>query len=153
MMKIALFHNPRAGNGMLKASKLTRQFERAGYEVLYASIKEKDWAKAFTEPFDRIVIAGGDGTISRLAPWLAGRETPFCILPLGTANNCARSLSQMNTVESIISGLRSERIKKLDLGVISSSAGHRLLAVRPMLGANSKTISLPLQTSRSQRVP
>jgi diacylglycerol kinase family enzyme len=72
------------------------------------------------------VIAGGDGTISRLAPWLAGRETPFCILPLGTANNCARSLGQLNTVESIISSLKSESIKKLDLGVVTSSAGHRM---------------------------
>lgn len=125
-MKIALLHNPRAGNAMLKASKLTRQFANAGYDVLYASIKENGWEKAFTEPFDRIVIAGGDGTISRLAPWLAGEETPFCILPLGTANNCARSLGQMNTVESVISGLKSERIKELDLGVVTNSASQRI---------------------------
>ncbi|MGA8655563.1 MAG: diacylglycerol kinase family protein [Chthoniobacterales bacterium] len=105
---------------------MTGQFEHAGYEVHYASIKERDWEKAFTEPCDRIVIAGGDGTISRLAPWLAGKETPFCILPLDTANNCARSLGQMNTVESIISGLKSESIKKLDLGVVTSSDGHRM---------------------------
>jgi hypothetical protein len=44
-MKIALFHNPRAGNSMLNAKKLVRQFESARYEVLYASIKEKDWGK------------------------------------------------------------------------------------------------------------
>ena len=75
------------------------------------SIKEEDWEKALSEPVDRVVIAGGDGTVSRLAPWLAGRKIPFCILPLGTANNCARSLGQMHTVESIIAGLRSERIK------------------------------------------
>ena len=71
---------------MLRASKLTRQFEHAGYEVHYTSIKERDWEKAFTEPCDRIVIAGGDGNISRLAPWLAGRETPFCILPVRIGN-------------------------------------------------------------------
>ena len=44
-MKIAVFHNPRAGNTMLNAKKLVRQFESARYEVLYASIKEKDWEK------------------------------------------------------------------------------------------------------------
>ena len=32
----------------------------------------------------------------------------------------------MNTVESIISGLKSESIKKLDLGVVTSSDGHRM---------------------------
>ena len=125
-MKIALFHNPRAGNAMLKANKLVRQFEKARYEILYASIKEEEWEKTLSEPVDRVVIAGGDGTVSRLAPWLAGRKIPFCILPLGTANNCARSLGQMHTVESIIAGLRSERIKQLDLGIVTSSAGHRI---------------------------
>ena len=125
-MKIALFHNPRAGNSMLNAKKLVRQFESARYEVLYASIKEKDWEKTLSEPVDRVVIAGGDGTVSRLAPWLAGRKLPFCILPLGTANNCARSLGQMHTVESILTGLRSKRIKELDLGIVTSSAGHRI---------------------------
>jgi diacylglycerol kinase family enzyme len=94
MMKIALFHNPAAARAMLKGSKLVRQFENAGYEVFYVSIKGQDWEGAFREPFDRVIIAGGDGTVSRVAPWLAGRNIPFCILPLGTANNCARSLGQ-----------------------------------------------------------
>jgi hypothetical protein len=57
-MKIALLHNPRAGNSMLNAKKLVRQFESARYEVLYASIKEKDWEKTLLEPVDRVVIAG-----------------------------------------------------------------------------------------------
>ncbi len=111
---------------MLNAKKLVRQFENARYHVLYASIKEEGWEKTLAEPVDRVVIAGGDGTISRLAPWLAGRNIPFCILPLGTANNCARSLNQLNTVESIIAGLKSEQIKQLDLGIVTSSAGHRI---------------------------
>ena len=125
-MKIALFHNPAAGSAVLKGSKLVRQFENAGYEVLYVSIKGKEWEGAFREPIDRAVVAGGDGTVSRLAPWLAGRGIPFAILPLGTANNCARSLGQMHTLETIISHLRLARIKKLDLGIVTSSAGHRI---------------------------
>jgi diacylglycerol kinase (ATP) len=124
-MKIALFHNPRAGSAALKISELVRQFENAGYDVLYRSIKEKHWEGAFREPIDRVVIAGGDGTVSRLAPWLAGRNTAFCILPLGTANNCARGLGQMHSIETIITHLYSAPIRKIDLGVITNSAGHR----------------------------
>jgi diacylglycerol kinase family enzyme len=120
-MKIALFHNPGAGDAALRAGQLTRPFEDAGYKVLYVSTKEKGWEKAFSEAFDRIVIAGGDGTVGRLAPWLAGGATPFCILPLGTANNCARSLGQMNTLESVVSDLKSAQTKKLDLGIVTSS--------------------------------
>jgi hypothetical protein len=58
MMKIALFHNPAAARAMLKGSKLVRQFENAGYEVFYVSIKGQDWERAFREPFDRVIIAG-----------------------------------------------------------------------------------------------
>jgi diacylglycerol kinase family enzyme len=109
---------------MLNPRKLVRQFENARYQVLYVSSKEEGWEKALHEQVDRVVIAGGDGTVSRLAPWLAGRKIPFCILPLGTANNCARSLGQMHTVESIIAGMKSERIKQLDLGIMTTPAGH-----------------------------
>jgi diacylglycerol kinase (ATP) len=125
-MKVALFHNPGAGKAALKGRKLVRQLEYAGHEVLYVSMKSKDWERAFREPIERVIVAGGDGTVSRLAPWLAGRNIPFCILPLGTANNCARSLNQVQTTEVIMSRLQSAPIKKLDLGVVTSSAGHRI---------------------------
>jgi diacylglycerol kinase family enzyme len=125
-MKVALFHNPGAGKAALKGRKLVRQLEYAGHEVLYVSMKTKDWERAFREPIERTIIAGGDGTVSRLAPWLAGRNIPFCILPLGTANNCARSLDQMHSTEAIISRLHSAPIKKIDLGIVTSSAGHRI---------------------------
>jgi diacylglycerol kinase (ATP) len=125
-MKVALFHNPGAGKAALKGRKLVRQLEYAGHEVLYVSMKSREWQRAFREPIERAIIAGGDGTVSRLAPWLAGRNIPFCILPLGTANNCARSLGQMHTAEAVISRLHSAPIKNLDLGIITSSAGHRI---------------------------
>jgi diacylglycerol kinase (ATP) len=125
-MKIALFHNPRAGNSTITAEELIRQFENAGYEVSYASTEDEGWEKALSTPLERAVIAGGDGTVSRLAPWLAGQQIPFCILPLGTANNCARSLGQMHTIETIIGCLRSERTKLLDLGIVTNSEGHRI---------------------------
>ena len=89
-MKIALVRNPRAGNAMLEPNELRRRFENAGFDVLYVSTKEKNWEKTLDKQFDRIVIAGGDGTLSLLAPLLARRTIPFCILPLGTANNCAK---------------------------------------------------------------
>src|SRR5207249_4846414 len=119
-------HNPSAGNSMLKATELVRRLENARYEISYASTEEEGWEKALSVPVDRVVIAGGDGTVSRVCPWLAGRHIPFCILPLGTANNCAQSLGQIHTVESIIAGLRSERTKQLDLGIVTNPEGHRI---------------------------
>ena len=124
-MKVALLHNPKAGNGTFKVSEFARRIESAGHQVLYVSIKEKDWPKAFGEPLDRVIVAGGDCSVSRAAPWLVARRLPFCILALGTANNCARNLRQMQDAEVLLAKCFSAPIKKVDLGLITNPAGSR----------------------------
>lgn len=124
-MKIVLFHNPKAGDGIFKVSELVRQVESAGHNVIYKSIKEEDWQKVFGEPIDLAIIAGGDGSVSRAAPWLTARHLPFCILLLGTANNCAKSLDQLLDTETMVASLNHKSTKKIDLGMVISSAGQR----------------------------
>jgi diacylglycerol kinase (ATP) len=124
-MRIALLHNPKAGNGTFRVSKFVRQIEKAGHKVVYASIKQNDWQDVFAEPIDRVIIAGGDGSVSRAAPWLRARDLPFCILPLGTANNCARGLGQLQAVEYLVTHVHSAAIRRIDLGLVSSPAGQR----------------------------
>jgi diacylglycerol kinase (ATP) len=124
-VKIAFFHNPKAGSANFRVSNAVRQLEAASYQVRYVSIKDKAWEQAFGEPIDRAIVAGGDGSVSRLAPWLAARKLPFCILPLGTANNCARALGQMHDVETVIAHLRSPLITKIDLGLITAVGDSR----------------------------
>ena len=125
-MKVALFHNPDAGERALDGSQLIRQFAGSGYDVLYVPTNQKGWEAAFRDSIDRAVIAGGDGTVSRLAPWLAARNIPFCILPLGTANNCAKTLGQTDDIEILIEHLGSAQTKKLDLGVVTTPRGCRV---------------------------
>src|SRR6266436_32025 len=38
---------------------------------------------------DLVVVAGGDGTVRRVASELVGRDIPLAIIPLGTFNNLA----------------------------------------------------------------
>ena len=125
-MKVALFHNPAAGERALDGTQLIRQFAGAGYDVSYVPTNQKGWEAAFRDSFERAVIAGGDGTVSRLAPWLSARNIPFCILPLGTANNCAKTLGQTHEIETLLANLRSAEIKKVDLGVVTTPLGHRV---------------------------
>jgi diacylglycerol kinase (ATP) len=125
-MKITLFHNAGAGSGTMRRIWLIRQFASAGYDVAYVPTNEKGWEAAFRWRIERAIIAGGDGTVGRLAPWLAAMGIPFCILPLGTANNCAKTLGQIHTVESVVSRLHLARIRKLDIGIVVSPAGCRI---------------------------
>jgi diacylglycerol kinase family enzyme len=73
-MRIALLHNPKAGNGTFRVSKFVRQIEKAGHEVVYALIKQNDWEDVFAEPIDRVIIAGGDGPFRREEELLAPKE-------------------------------------------------------------------------------
>src|ERR1700749_341608 len=127
-MKIALFHNPGAGERALDGNQLIRLFAEAGHDVLYVPTQQKGWESAFRNPIDRAVIAGGDGTVSRLAPWLAARKIPFCILPLGTgtANNCAKTLGQTHPAEVIVANLHSAAVRKVDLGMVTMPSGQQV---------------------------
>jgi diacylglycerol kinase family enzyme len=150
-MKITLFHNTGAGSGRMGRVWLVRQFAGAGYDVFYVPTNEKGWEAAFRWPIDRAIIAGGDGTVGRLAPWLAARSIPFCILPLGTANNCAKTLGQMHTVESVVSKLHLARIKKLDIGVVISPAGYRIFLESVGVGLLAGFMSQMRARERSQK--
>ncbi|HYZ75695.1 MAG TPA: diacylglycerol kinase family protein [Chthoniobacterales bacterium] len=122
-MLIALLHNSNAGRGRFDPSPFVRQLQDRGQQVLYVPVDKKGWEAVFGECIDRAVIAGGDGTVSRLVPWLAARKIPFCILASGTANNCAQALGQAKKNDVTLANLASAPTKKVDLGLIISEAG------------------------------
>ena len=49
-------------------------------------------ARTTKDQYDRIVVAGGDGTVNEVLNGLDGRDVPLGIVPLGTANDLARQV-------------------------------------------------------------
>ncbi len=62
-----------------------------------------------------VIVAGGDGTVSRAIEALAGTDTPLGLLPLGTGNDLARELGLPIDVRSAIPRLLEGRPRVLDL--------------------------------------
>jgi diacylglycerol kinase (ATP) len=73
-----------------------------------------------------VAIAGGDGTVSKVARRLIGNPTPLAILPLGTANNVACTLGiSGRTLKDLISGWKSARCVHFDAGVAKGPWGSK----------------------------
>jgi diacylglycerol kinase family enzyme len=91
--------------------------QSAGHKVKYHSTKEKDWKKALKKPCDIIAIAGGDGTVGKVARRLVGSPLPIAILPLGTANNIGHAMGLTGrALEPLISEWESARRISFDIG-------------------------------------
>lgn len=125
-MRITLIHNPGAGKQATTAAALKRLLGERGHGVRYQSTKEDGWKKALAKEADLVVVAGGDGTVGRVARRMAGRGVPLALLPSGTANNIARTLGQLyRPFEELVRGWENARRVNLDVGVASGPWGER----------------------------
>ena len=68
-----------------------------------------------------VILAGGDGTMSAAAPALRDTGLPLGILPLGTANDLARTLAIPTEAEGAAAVILAGHQRRLDLGCVN---GH-----------------------------
>jgi diacylglycerol kinase family enzyme len=121
-----LIHNPGAGRGGAGAASQRRLLGQRGYDVRYHSAEEDGWKAALRKRADLVIVAGGDGTVARVARRMVGRGVPVAVLPCGTANNIARSLGLVERpFEELLPGLDAARRVKLDVGTVSAPWGER----------------------------
>jgi diacylglycerol kinase family enzyme len=121
-MRATLVHNPSAGDRRHSPKRILRELAEAGYDARVAP-REKGFRKAMEDPGDLVVVAGGDGSIKQVAVALVGRTTPIAILPIGTANNIAKSLRIKGSVSELIAGWKHGRRIRLTVGTVSAPFG------------------------------
>ncbi|WP_168192661.1 diacylglycerol/lipid kinase family protein [Undibacter mobilis] len=127
MVKVLLCHNPNAGNKGHDRDSLEAALKLAGFDVRYASVKDEKFADAFDKSVDLIVAAGGDGTIATVLTTIPDRSIPVALLPLGTANNFARSLGIAGTPQELVEMWDPERTCPVSLGSVTGHWGTSLL--------------------------
>jgi diacylglycerol kinase (ATP) len=125
LMKFAkLIHNPSAGEGQMTKDDLISLVQSAGFGCSYSSTKNKGWEKIESRHTDFIVLAGGDGTIRRVAATLLSqrlidRQLPIGVIPMGTANNIAKTLGILDTDHrDLVNSWQAVRLKKFDVGIL-----------------------------------
>jgi diacylglycerol kinase family enzyme len=123
-MRVTLFHNPGAGKKGHGKDEILAALKLADHKARYVSTKS-DKFKSEIEKVDGdfIVAAGGDGTVAEIIARLGNRNLPIGILPLGTANNIARSLGIAGTPQILVETWNLERTRKLDIGRVDGPGG------------------------------
>ena len=78
-----------------------------------------DFARAAREEgYDRVVAAGGDGTVNEVAQGLLDCPLPLGVLPLGSGNAFARSMGVPRTLPQALTWLLSSSSRPIDVGTI-----------------------------------
>ncbi|MBP7000567.1 MAG: lipid kinase [Amaricoccus sp.] len=68
---------------------------------------------------DAIVVCGGDGTLMRAAPAMMECGLPLGILPMGTANDLARTLHIPDDLAAAAEAIAHGRLRAVDLGSVN----------------------------------
>jgi diacylglycerol kinase family enzyme len=123
-MRVSLFHNQRAGDST-SLSWIRELIETSGHEIVRVFDREAAIAELLDERTELVVAAGGDGTVSAAARLLRRRPVPLAILPLGTANNIAKTLMGDASCEELVPGWNSASRRRIDVGVVRGVWGER----------------------------
>jgi len=122
-MKLAqLLHNPGAGDEEHGKEDLISLIKENGFDCRYSSTK-KNILKNLDPEIDFLIVAGGDGTLRSVAKELVERKImekiwPIGLLPLGTANNIAKTLELKGETQDLIKAWHQEKFKNFDIGRI-----------------------------------
>ena len=127
MKKLLWIVNPHAGRGAIagKVVDCVSTFQKAGYDVtLYATQGTKDATRVAREraaEFDRIVCAGGGGTLNEVVTGLMEAQTrpPLGYIPAGTTNDFALSLGIPKSPVEAAAVAASDNLQALDIGMFN----------------------------------
>jgi diacylglycerol kinase (ATP) len=126
MAKALIIHNPAAG--MLKDPSLvgfikdTLKAKGFSVKILPTPFTRESLLAHLQAGVDRVLVAGGDGTLSLTINYLVGYPDPppLAVIPLGTANDFAGGIG-IDSVETGIERAVSGRIQGVDVGKVNDA--------------------------------
>ncbi len=126
-MRVALIAN-RASGGGLDPEPLVRAMSASGADVTVYGCESEELERAARQSPERIVVAGGDGTVGAAAE-LAGRlDVPLGVIPGGTANDFVRTAGlPLDPIEAAELAVTGTTLRRLELGRLAD--GRRFVNV------------------------
>ncbi len=124
--KYAIIVNPVAGRGRTsKRLPLLKEItDQTGHTFDYYYTTEPLHASRIADKihrgYDAVIAYGGDGTANEVMNGLAGTTTPFGIIPDGTGNDFAKSVSVTRNLRKAVDIIVNYNYRLMDLGTIGN---------------------------------
>ena len=118
-----LIVNRRARAGVRALDDVMTVLEEGGIDIVEAELAGRDQVLAevseSASEIDMVILGGGDGTLNAAAPALVETGLPLGILPLGTANDLARTLGLPTDPEEAARVIVTGRLASIDVGEVN----------------------------------
>lgn len=118
-MRCLIIHNLASGPHSDEIFTFAHMLSAAGDEIVMRFIgdgMEPEEATADVCSFDRVVVSGGDGTVSSVLDKLRGSGVPALIFPSGTANLFFNNIGNAPEAAALAKACRAGRTAKVDMG-------------------------------------
>jgi len=119
-VQIALITNAGSG-GSTDSEELSVALTAHGAEIQHFGLDDDGLRRARLSQVERVVVAGGDGSIGPAAGVAHDLGVPLALIPTGTANDFARSQAiPIEIPRASALAIEGTRLRRLDLGRLSS---------------------------------
>ena len=132
-MRCLIIHNPASGPSSDEIYAFTHALAQGGDEVVMRFIgdgMEPEDAVADVREFDRVVVSGGDGTVSNVLDQMRGCGVPTLVFPSGTACLFFNNIGNAPEAAALAKACRDGRTVKVDMGELFWLYHHRRLGLR-----------------------
>ncbi|MBD2358546.1 lipid kinase [Tolypothrix sp. FACHB-123] len=118
-----LLVNRHARQGQKRLPEAIQCLEKAGFDLIEESTENPHHISEIIlhhlNQVDLVIVGGGDGTLNAAADALMKTQLPLGILPLGTANDLARTLGIPNSLTAACKIIANGQQQRIDLGWVN----------------------------------
>lgn len=131
--RVLLLHNSKSRQGEAALGPVRARLKAGGLSVIiepFANLPEiaRDISRLH-QSADLIVVCGGDGSISSAAPAVIESGLPLGIIPAGTANDLARTLSIPLDFAAAADVIVAGHTRQIDVGMVNGHAFFNVASI------------------------
>ena len=145
---ILLYYNPYSGSGIFKSNldHIIERCQKEGYQVIPVRAArgvyiDKALKNIDQDRFDRIIAAGGDGTVNLCVNAMIRHDIhlPLGLLPSGTANDFAYYFELPSELDYLLDIALGDKTTSADVGIVNDKCFINVAAMGAMVDVSQKT--------------